>query len=126
MVVIVSDAVRNSRPQTAALFWRAIGDLGGQREHDVELTDREQVDRPLGESRAGGHTSTPRAVLVAARGACDPSAPAVCADFDMPSRDGGAALFDGQHDLELVEARGSGMHHSVCRACGAEDAGDLN
>jgi hypothetical protein len=37
----------------------------------------------------------------------------------------GAAMFDGRHDLELVEAQMPGMGDPVRRTGSAEDVGDL-
>ena len=53
-----------------------VGDFGGQREDDVEVTDREQVGFALGEPGARGRTLAPRAVL----GWTAPNGIAMCQD----------------------------------------------
>ena len=52
--------------------------------------------------------------------------PAVGAGLDMSAHDGGAAMFDGRHDLELVEAQMPGAGNPVCTTGCAEDVGDLD
>ena len=51
--------------------------------------------------------------------------PAVGAGLDVPAHDGGAAMLDRRHDLELVQAQMPGMGGPVRGAGCAEDVGDL-
>ena len=55
----------------------------------------------------------------------DPPVPAVGAGLGVATHDGGAAMLDGRHHLELVEAQMPGMGGPVRRAGSTEDVGDL-
>ena len=55
---------------------RDVGDLGGQREDNVEVADRQQVGLALGEPGARGRPLAPRAVL----GWTAPNGIAMCQD----------------------------------------------
>src|SRR3546814_3734208 len=59
------------------------GDLGRQREHDVEIADREEVGLAGLEPGACSSALAPRAMPVAATVVGDPPMPAVGAGFDM-------------------------------------------
>ncbi len=102
-----------------------VGDLGRQREHDMEVADRQQVGLALGEPGARGRTLAARTMSVAAAVIGDPPMPAVGAGLDMPAHDGGAAVFDGRHHLELGKAHVPRMRGPVCGTGAAEDLGDL-
>ncbi len=102
-----------------------VGDLGGQREDDVEVADRQQVGLALGEPGARGRALALGAVPVAAAVVGDPPVPAVVAGLDVTAERGGAAVLDRRHDLELVQAQMPGMGGPVGGARGAEDVGDL-
>jgi hypothetical protein len=43
----------------------------------------------------------------------------------MAAHDGGAAMLNRRHDLELVQAQMPGMARPICRTSAAEDVGDL-
>ena len=103
-----------------------VGDLGRQREDDVEVADRQQVGLALGEPGARGRALAPRAVPVAAAVIGDPPVPAVGAGLDVAAEGGGAAMLDRRHDLELVQAQMPGMAGPICGAGSAEDVGDLD
>ena len=99
MVVIVSDAAWNSRPYTDALFWSATSaTLGGEREHDVEVPDRQQVGLALGQPGARGRVLATRTMPVGAAVILDPPVPAVGAGLHVTTHDGGAAGLDRRHD----------------------------
>ena len=55
----------------------------------------------------------------------DPPMPAVGAGLGVAAERSGAAMFDGRHDLELVEAQMPGMRGPVRRTGSTEDVGDL-
>src|SRR3546814_2101646 len=101
------------------------GDLGRQREHDVEIADREEVGLAGLEPGACSSALAPRAMPVAATVVGDPPMPAVGAGFDMAAERGGAAMLDRRHDLELMQAEVPGMGHAIGRPRGTEDVGDL-
>src|SRR3546814_8609591 len=89
------------------------GDLGRQREHDVEIADREEVGLAGLEPGACSSALAPRAMPVAATVVGDPPMPAVGAGFDMAAERGGAAMLDRRHDLELMQAEVPGMGHAI-------------
>ena len=70
------------------------GDLGGQREYDVEESDRQEVGLARGEPGARRGTLAPGAVPVAAAVVGDPPVPAVLAGLDMAAQRSGAAGLD--------------------------------
>ena len=86
-----------------------VGDLGGQREHDVEVADRQQVGLALGQPGARRCALALGTVPVAAGVVGDPPMAAVLAGLDVTAERSGAAMLDRRHDLELV--RGSGARH---------------
>jgi hypothetical protein len=101
------------------------GDLGGEREHDVEVTDREQVGLARFEPAARGGALAPWAVPVAAAVIGDPPVAAVGTGLHVAAERGGAAMLDRRHDLELMQAQMPGMGDAIGRPCGTEDVGDL-
>jgi hypothetical protein len=54
MVSMVFDAVGNSRSYTTAFVPGDVGDFRGNREYDVEVSDRQQVSLELRQPRACG------------------------------------------------------------------------
>ncbi len=101
------------------------GNLGRQREHDVEIADREEISLAGFEPAARGGALAPGAVPVAAAVIGDPPVPAVGTGLDMTAERGGAAMLDRRHDLELMQAEVPGMGHAIGRPRGTEDVGDL-
>jgi hypothetical protein len=69
------------------------GDLGGQREDDVEVSDRQEIGFPIGQPVSRGRALAPWAVPVAAGVVGDAQMAAVVAAFDMATERGGAAPF---------------------------------
>ena len=102
-----------------------VGDLGGQREDDVEVADRQQVGLALGQPGARGGALALGAVPVAAGVVGDAPVAAVLAGLDVTAEGGGAAVLDRRHDLELLQAQMPGMGGPVGGAGSAEDVGDL-
>jgi len=104
---------------------RDVGNLGGEREDDMEVSHRQQVGLTLGEPGARGRALAPRAVPVPTTVIGDPPVPTVGAGLDVTAHHGGAAMLDRRHDLELVQAQMPGVCRPVRRAGSAEDVGDL-
>ena len=104
---------------------RDVGDLGGQREHDVEVSHRQQIGFALGEPYARGRALAPGAVPIAAAVIGDPPKAAVLTGLDMTTQCSGAAVFDRQHHLELMQAQVPGMGGPVGAPGSTEDIGDL-
>ena len=77
-------------------------------------------------SQARGGTLAPGAMPVAAAVIDDPPMPAAGAGLDVTAHDGGAAMLDRRHDLELMQPQMPGMRGPVGRPCAAEDVGDLD
>ena len=82
-----------------------VGDLGRQREDDVEIADRQQVGLALGEPGARGRGLALRTMPIATRVVGDPKIAAVVAAIDMAAERRGAAVLDRRHDLQLGEAQ---------------------
>ena len=102
-----------------------IGDLGGQREDDVEVADRQQVSLALGKPVACSSALALGTVPVAAAVIGDPPMPTVGAGFDVTAKGCGAAVLDRRHYLELDKAQMPGLGGPVGGAGSAEDVGDL-
>jgi hypothetical protein len=81
------------------LFWSDVGDLGGQREDDVEVSHRQQVGFALGKPCTRGRALALWAVPVAEAVGGDPPMAAVRTGFDVTAKCSGAAMFDRRHDL---------------------------
>ena len=101
------------------------GDLPWQGEDDVIVGDRQQAGLPLGEPGLGRLALALGAVAVAAGVVGDRQMGAVVAARDMAAHLGGAAGFDGRHDLELIKAQASGVGGAEGLAMGAQDVGHL-
>ena len=101
------------------------GDLGRQREHDVEVTDGQEVSLPLGEPRARGCPLTFWTMPISAAVVSDAPMAAVLACLDVTAESRCPALFNRRHDLELVQAQVAGMGHPVSGPRRPEDIGDL-
>ena len=69
-----------------------VGDLGRQREDDVEVADRQQVGLALGQPGARGRALALGTVPVAAAVVGDAPVPAVLAGLDVTAQRGGAAV----------------------------------
>ena len=104
---------------------RDVGDLGRQREDDVEVSDRQQVGLALGQPGARGGALALGAVPVAAAVVGDPPVAAVLAGLDMTAEGRRAAMLDRRHDLELMQAQVPGMGGPISGAGSTEDVGDL-
>jgi len=102
-----------------------VSDLGGQREDDVEIADRQQVSLALGQPCARGSALTLSAVAVAAAIVGDAPVAAVLASFNVTAKRCGAAGLDRRHDLQVLQAQVPGMDGPVFRSSATEDVGDL-
>jgi hypothetical protein len=89
-----------------------VGDLGGQREDDVEVTDREQVSLALGKPGARGRALALGTVPVPAAVIGDPPVPTILAGFDMTAERSGAAVLDRRHHFELDMSKGFGRRQA--------------
>jgi hypothetical protein len=105
---------------------RDVGDLGWEREDDVEVADREQVRLALGQPGARGVSLALGAVPVATAVVGDPQMSAVLTGLHVAAQRGGAALLDRRHHLELGKAQMPSMGGPVPWTRGAEDVGDLD
>lgn len=79
-----------------------VGDLGRQREDDVEVANRQEIGLAFGEPGPRNSALALRTVPVAAGVIGDPPLAAVLAGFDMPAKGCSAAVLDRRHDLQLV------------------------
>ena len=103
-----------------------VADLGRQREHDVEVADRQQVGLPLGKPRPRRRALALRAVPVAEAIVGDAPLATVLAGFDVTAERSCAAVLDRPHDLELGETQVPGMGGPIGRPGCAEDVGNLD
>ena len=103
-----------------------VGDRRRQTEHDVEVSNGQQLRFPLGQPFFGGHRLALRAVTIAPGVVGDPHMGAVLAPLDMAAESCGAAALDGRHDLQLSEAHMSGVGVAPGWAMAAEDIRQLN
>lgn len=127
MVSIVSDAAFEQQIVDDRLVLEGdYCDFGGQSEHDMEVSDWQEISFALGEPYPCRRTLTLRAVPVAAGVVGDPPLAAILAGLDMSSQGCRATGLDGRHHLELGEAQMPGMGGSVDWPGGAEDVGDLD
>ena len=102
-----------------------VGDLGRQREHDVEVADRQQIGFARGEPVPCRRALAFGAVPVAAAVVGDAAVAAVLAGLDMAAEGCGAAGLDRRHHLHLAEAEMAGMGRAPGGAMAMEDVGDL-
>ena len=105
-----------------------IGDVGDgrrQREHHMEIPNRQQVGLALGQPLAGSGTLTLGAVPVAAAIVGDDRMRAVLTARDMAAEGCRAAALDRAHDLHLVEADVPGIGSTPRRPVVVEDIRDL-
>ena len=89
-----------------------VGDLGRQREHDVEVADRQQVGLARFQPFACSRSLALWTVPVAAAVVRDAAVAAVLTALDVAAEGDGAAGLDRRHDLELAEADVPGMGRS--------------
>lgn len=101
-------------------------DLGGQREDDVEVSDRQEVGLALREPVAGRRTLAPWAVPIAAGVIGDAQMTAFVAALDMAAERGGATVLDRRHDLQFGQAQMPGPAGAPGRPGKTEDVGDLD
>lgn len=102
-----------------------VGDLGRQREDDVEVADRKQVRLALGQPDPCCCTLTLGAMPVTTAVVSDPPMPAVLASLDMAAHGSTAAGLNRRHHLQLSKAQMPDMGGPVIWACSSEDVGDL-
>ena len=102
-----------------------VGDLGRQREDDVEVADRQQIGLARGEPIPCRRALALGAMPVAAGVVGDAAVAAVLAGLDMAAERGRAAGLDGRHHLQLAEAQMAGMGRAPGGAMAMEDVCDL-
>jgi len=92
-----------------------------QREHHMEVLDRQQVGSAGAEPLAGCRTLALRAMTVAAAIVGDPLVPAVDTALDVTTERGSPARFDGPHHAQLGSAQMPGVGDAERVAVLAED-----
>ena len=102
-----------------------VGDLGRQREHDMEVADRQQIGFARGEPVPCRRALAFGAMPVATAVVGDAAVAAVLARLDMAAEGRGAAGLDRRHHLQLAEAEMTGMGRAPGGAMAMEDVGDL-
>ena len=102
-----------------------VGDLGRQREDDVEIADRQQVGLALGQPGLCGGGLTLRAVAIAAGIVGDPEIAAVIAAIDVAAQRRRAAALNRRHHFQLGEAKTPCLGETVVGTHAPEDIGDL-
>ena len=126
MVVSVSAAVRNRQVVDGGLVLERDGaDRSRQGEDDVVVGNRQKLGLAFGQPLSRRRALTLRAVAVAAGIVGDAFVRAVLAALDVAAERGSAAGLDRRHDLQLGEARMTGVGLAPCRPVGAKDVGDL-
>ena len=100
-------------------------DLGGQREDDMEVADRQQVGFALGQPGARSGALALGTVPVAAAIVGNALMPAVLAGIDVTAECCRAAVLNRRHDLELGQAQVTGLGGTIAGAFSSEDIGDL-
>jgi hypothetical protein len=101
------------------------GDLGRHGEDDMEIGDRQQIGLAGREPILRRRPLTLGAMAIAARVVGDAAVAAILAVLDMPAERGRAALLDRRHDLELSQARMSGIGSTPVGPIAMKDVGDL-
>ncbi len=102
-----------------------VGNLGGKREDDMEVADRQQVGFALGQPDARSGTLALGAMPVAAAVVGNALMPTVLAGIDVAAKRRGAAVLDRRHDLELGQAQMAGLNGAIAGSFSSEDIGDL-
>ena len=102
-----------------------VGDLGRQREDDVEVADRQEIGDARGEPPPCRRALAFGTVPVAAGVVGDAVVTAVRARLDMTAEGCGATGLDRRHHLHLAEAEMAGMGRAPGGAMAMEDVGDL-
>ena len=92
-----------------------------QREHDVEVGDRQQLGFARCQPVLSGPPLTLWTMAIAARIISDPGVRAVLAALDVTAECGRAAGFDRRHDATLAGADMPGIGVAPCLAVAAED-----
>jgi len=101
------------------------GDLGRQREDDVEIVDRQQIGLAGREPILRSGALTLGAMAIAARVVGDAAVAAILAALDMAAERGRAALLDRRHDLELTQAHMPGIGAAPVGPMAMKDVRDL-
>jgi hypothetical protein len=101
-----------------------VRDLGGKREDDMEVTDRQQIGFALGQPDASSGALALRAMPVAATVVGNAPVPAVLAGIDVAAQRGRAAVLDRRHDFELGQAQVTGLGGTIPNSFSPEDIGD--
>ena len=102
-----------------------VGDRRRQREHDVEIADRQEIGAARLEPGVGSRRLTLRAMAIAAAVESDIDAPAILASGDMAPECCGAARLDRRHHAQLAETEMALIAGAIACSRGAEDVRDL-
>jgi hypothetical protein len=102
-----------------------VGDWPRQREHDVEVGNRQQLGLAFGHPLLCRRALALGAVPVATGIVGDDGIGAVLAARDVPAQHRRAAALDRCHDLELPKTHVAGIGLPPCRPVVAEDIRDL-
>ena len=103
-----------------------VRDLGGKREDDMEVADRQQVGFALGQPGARSGALAFGAMPVAAAVVGNAPVSAVLAGIDVAAECRRAAVLDRRHDLELGQAEMTGLSGTIAGSFSSEDIGDLD
>jgi hypothetical protein len=102
-----------------------VGNLGGKREDDMEVADRQQVGFARGQPDPSSGALALRAVPVAATVVGNALMAAVLTGIDVAAKRRRAAVLDRRHDLELGQAQVTGLNATIAGSFSSEDIGDL-
>src|SRR5215472_5822945 len=100
-------------------------DLGGQRENDVEIADRQQIRLASRKPILRRCALTLWAMAVATGVVSDAAVAAILATLDMATECSRAALLDRRHDLELTQAHMPGIGSAPGGSMAMKDVCDL-
>src|SRR5439155_16674628 len=101
------------------------GDLGGQREDDVEIADRQQIGLAGREPILCRRALTLWTMAIATGVVGDAAVAAILAALDMAGECGRAALLDRLHYLELTQAHMPGIGSAPVGSMATKDVCDL-
>jgi len=101
------------------------GDLGRQREDQMEVADRQQIGLARGKPISRRRALALGAMPVATRVVGDPAMAAILTALDVAAEGSRAAVLDGRHHLELAKADMPGIGLAPGGPVAMEDVCDL-